>query len=136
NGATIRNTAKIAASAPSDPDASNNTSTATTTVSNPPPTITGVSVNPSQLWPPNHKMADITVDYSVSDNCGAVNTSLSVTSNEALNGTGDGNTAIDWVVVDAHHVRLRAERDGGGTGRIYTITISATDSAGSTSTQT
>jgi uncharacterized repeat protein (TIGR01451 family) len=136
NGTTISNTAKIAASSPSDPDTSNNTSTATTTVSNPPPTITGVSVNVPRLWPPNHKMTDITVDYAVSDNCGAVNTSLSVTSNEALNGTGDGNTSIDWIVVDAHHVQLRAERDGGGTGRIYTITIKATDSAGNTSTQT
>lgn len=136
NGATISNTAKIAATSPSDPDTSNNTSTASTTVSNPPPTISGVSVNAPQLWPPNHKMTDITVDYSVSDNCSAVNTSLSVISNEPLNGTGDGNTAVDWVVVDAHHVQLRAERDGDGTGRIYTITITATDSAGNTSAQT
>ena len=65
-----------------------------------------------------------------------MNTSLSVISNEPLNGTGDGNTAVDWVVVDAHHVQLRAERDGDGTGRIYTITITATDSAGNTSAQT
>jgi hypothetical protein len=38
-------------------------------------------------------------------------------------------------VVDNHHVRLRAERAGGGNGRIYTITIHATDTYGNTSSQ-
>jgi len=38
-------------------------------------------------------------------------------------------------VVDAHTERLRAERAGGGNGRVYTITITARDSAGSTSTR-
>jgi len=80
-------------------------------------------------------MVDITVNYSVTDNCGPVTTSLSVSSNEPINGTGDGDTSPDWVVVDAQHVQLRAERAGGGDGRIYTITIAATDSAGNTSTQ-
>jgi uncharacterized repeat protein (TIGR01451 family) len=136
NGATIQNTSTIGASAPPDPDSSNNVSTATTTVSNPPPTITGASATPSQLGPANHKMVDVAVAYSVSDNCGTVTTSLSVASNEPVDGTGDGHSAPDWVVVDAHHVQLRAERAGGGTGRVYTITITAVDSAGNTSTQT
>jgi hypothetical protein len=38
--------------------------------------------------------------------------------------------------VDAHHVRLRAERSGQGSGRIYRITITATDSLGNASSQT
>ncbi len=135
NGAVISNAATIAASAPPDPDRSNNSSTASTTVSNPPPTISGASTSPSSLGLPNHRMVDITVNYSVTDNCGPVTTSLSVSSNEPINGTGDGDTSPDWVVVDAQHVQLRAERAGGGDGRIYTITIAATDSAGNTSTQ-
>jgi len=49
---------------------------------------------------------------------------------------GDGNTSADWTVVDAHHVQLRAERSGGGDGRVYSITITATDSAGSSSATT
>jgi len=36
-------------------------------------------------------------------------------------------------VIDAHHVLLRAERAGNGSGRIYTITLTVTDSAGSSS---
>ena len=43
-------------------------------------------------------------------------------SNEPANGPGDGNTPIDWIVVDATHVQLRAERTGGGRGRTYTVT--------------
>jgi hypothetical protein len=80
-------------------------------------------------------MVDITISYTTADNCGGVNCSLSVTSNEPIDGTGDGDTSPDWEVVDAHHVRLRAERAGVGDGRIYTITITCTDDAGnSTST--
>ena len=101
------------------------------------PVITGVSANPSLLWPPNHKLVPVTVNYSASDNCaGVVTTSLSVTSNEPINSSDDGDTSPDWIVQDAHHVLLRAERSGTGTGRIYTITITATDSAGNSSIQT
>jgi hypothetical protein len=36
--------------------------------------------------------------------------------------------------VDAHHVRLRAERSNQGDGRVYTIRIDATDAASGTRT--
>jgi hypothetical protein len=75
----------------------------------------------------------LTVNYSATDNCGSVASVLRVTSNEPINGLGDGDTAPDWVVLDAHHVRLRAERSGRGNGRVYTITITSTDSAGNSS---
>ena len=100
------------------------------------PVITAVSVDPSSLFPANHKMRKITVNYDVADNCGPVTTSLSITSNEADNGTGDGDTEDDWEILDAHHVRLRAERAGSGDGRIYTITVRAEDGPGNVSTQT
>jgi hypothetical protein len=103
-----------------------------------PPSIINASANPSVLWPPNHKLVDVKINYGVSDDCdlpAAINCSLSVSSNEPVNGTGDGDTAPDWIVVDAHTVRLRAERAGKGSGRIYTITITCTDSSGQSSTQ-
>ena len=99
-----------------------------------PPVISGLSVDHAALWPPNHQLVDLTVSYSVSA-CGAVVNSLSVTSSEPVNGTGDGDTAPDWVVVDDHHLKLRAERAAGGSGRVYTITVTSTDSAGGSSSQ-
>lgn len=136
NGVSIANSATVS-SAP-DADTSNNSATASISTSNPPPVISAVSVSQSILWPPNHRMVDVVVSYSVSDNCdapSAIGKALSVTSNEPQDGLGDGDTSPDWEVVDATHVRLRAERGGTGSGRIYTITITATDSAGYSSTR-
>jgi hypothetical protein len=94
-----------------------------------PPAVTGVSVSQASLWPPDHRMVDITVTYNASDNCSAAACVLTVSSNQPVNGTGDGDTSPDWEIVDAHHVRLRAERADGGR-RIYTVTVTCTDGAG------
>jgi hypothetical protein len=76
-------------------------------------------------------MVDVTVAYNVFDfGDAAPACSIVVSSNEPLNGTGDGDTAPDWEVVDAHHVRLRAERAGTGTGRVYTIETDCHDRFG------
>ncbi len=101
------------------------------------PIIENVSVSTAVLSPPNHKMRDVAVRYVVTDNVDANPVvTLSVASNEPENGNGDGNTESDFEVVDAHHVRLRAERSGKGGGRVYTITITATDNSGNTATKT
>lgn len=104
---------------------------------NEPPVIAGGAVSPGVLWPANHKMIGVRVSYTVTDDrdpAAAVQCSLSVASNEPVRGTGDGNTAPDWQVVDSHRVFLRAERSGRGNGRTYTITIACTDTAGASST--
>ncbi|HEX3252970.1 MAG TPA: VCBS repeat-containing protein [Pyrinomonadaceae bacterium] len=97
----------------------------------PPLEIVGVELNRNVLWPANHKMVDVTVGYSTTNNCGHVTCTLSVVSNEPINGTGDSDSAPDWEIIDEHHLRLRAERAGNGSGRVYTITITCTDSSGS-----
>ena len=129
NGTVISNTATASSSTP-DPNSNNSSATATTTASNPPPTITGAAADPSVLWPPNHRMVNVTVNYHVTDNCPlpANSCTLSVTSDEPINGRGDGNTSPDWIILDAHHAQLRAERAGKGNGRIYTIGITCVDS--------
>lgn len=104
-----------------------------------PPAITGATANPSILWPANHKMVDVTISYGDTDSCtpaSGITCDLTVSSNEPTDGKGDGHTATDWTVIDAHHVQLRAERSGTGTDRIYTITITCRDGAGNASTQT
>jgi hypothetical protein len=79
-------------------------------------------------------MRDVTINYDAVDNCSPVTNMLSVTSNEPVNGNGDGNTSPDWIIIDDHHLQLRAERAGNGTGRIYTITITSTDDCGNVAT--
>jgi hypothetical protein len=95
-----------------------------------PPQISGEAAVPDMLWPPNHKMRDVAINYTVTDNCdplAAITCELGVSSNEPVNGIGDGNTAPDWMIVNTHLVQLRSERAGGGTGRIYTVGIVCED---------
>jgi uncharacterized repeat protein (TIGR01451 family) len=132
NGTVIANTAKVSSVTP-DSDPSNNSSLANVTASNPPPVISEVSVDEATLWPSNHKMRDVEVSYTVKDNCGPVACSLDATSNESADGLGDGHSSPDIEIVDDRHLRLRAERSGRGGGRVYTITVSCTDSSGASS---
>jgi hypothetical protein len=102
-----------------------------TVVDTTPPVLSDVTVSRPVLWPPNHKLVDEEVFYTVEDTCDPSPTcALSVASDEPINGTGDGDAAPDWVVLDAHHLRLRSERAGGGDGRTYTITASCQDDHG------
>lgn len=135
NGSQLTATA-TALSQTLDPDLSNNTRTIQTAVSNPPPVVTPPVVSQPVLWPPNGKYVDVTVSYSATDTCGAVACTLSVASNEPVNGRGDGNRSSDWEVVSPNLVRLRAERSGAGTGRVYTITVTCRDTAGNTTERT
>jgi hypothetical protein len=135
-GTIISNTATASSDIPDDVPG-NNSKTAMTTVDPNPPVISGLSADPSSLWPKNHKMRDVTINYSATDGCAGVNCQITnITSNEPINGTGDGDTSPDWAFVDEHHVQLRAESAGGSNGRIYTITVTCTDAAGNVTTKT
>ena len=93
------------------------------------------SAVPSILWPANHKYVDVNATVLASGNTASI-TLLSVTSNEPDDGDDDGNTVDDIVIVDDFNFKLRAERSGLGTGRIYTITYLVTNTCGTTTTVT
>jgi hypothetical protein len=75
----------------------------------------------------------------VSDNCSTLTNAnvviVSVYSDESENGNGDGNTYNDIVIAaDCKSVQLRAERQGSGNGRVYTINVVVTDGSGNVGT--
>ncbi len=103
-----------------------------------PPAIESAWATPNVLWSPNHKMVDIAIGAVASDVCDAAPAwkITGVASNEPINGLGDGDTAPDWLITGDQSLKLRAERGGKGSGRVYTITIQATDASGNAATAT
>jgi hypothetical protein len=104
------------------------------TVVTAPLTISSVTASPAILNN-NHKMVTVTVNVLATSGSPPVTSAiLSVTSSEPPNGTGDGNTPVDWIIpnpqTDPLTVQLRAERSGTGVGRTYTITVQCTDAGG------
>jgi len=101
---------------------------------NEPPEV-DVDLLTESLWPPNHKMVKV-ADISATDDKDGLDLSVEVTSNEPINGPGDGNTNSDWEWnADTGELFLRAERSGGKSGRVYTVSVIATDSDGATDTE-
>jgi len=106
-----------------------------------PPQLT-ISVSPTALWPPNHKLVQISATITVQDVCDPSPKVelVSIVSNEPDNATGDGNTSDD--IQEAEYgtrdvkFKLRAERRGPGNGRVYTVTYKATDGSGNATVRT
>jgi hypothetical protein len=109
-----------------------------------PPIIKSVVAQPNTLWPPNHRLVPVSISATAVDICDASPkcTIASITSNEPILGPGSGHTNPDWVITEPGPavspatlgVLLRAERAGGGTGRVYTINVSCSDASGNTTT--
>lgn len=107
--------------------------TTVTVVDTLPPVVENVIPSQRILWPPNHKMIPVSISVLATDKCGSVSSRIiDVTSDEPVNGIGDGNTSPDWLVTGDLTLMLRAERAGPGNGRVYTITVETTDEAGHT----
>jgi hypothetical protein len=100
-----------------------------------PPVISSLSVSPSTLWPPNHKFVPVTLSVTAQDTCdpNPACTLTGIVSSEPANSDGSGNTSPDFVITGSLSANLRAERDGPGSGRTYTLTVQCTDHSNNTS---
>jgi hypothetical protein len=94
-----------------------------------PPVIGNVSATPNVLWPPNHKLVAVNVSVSDSDTCdpNPVCKLTSITANEPI-------TTEDAAITGNLTANLSAQRQGSGTGRIYTLTVQCIDAATATTT--
>jgi microsomal dipeptidase-like Zn-dependent dipeptidase len=100
-----------------------------------PPLVTCSNDSPS-IWPPNGRLvtvrAAVGVDGGLSGAAGF--TLVDVVSSEADNARRDGSTVNDlqnWVLGTADvEGQVRAERSGGGQGRIYSLIYEGIDRAG------
>jgi len=130
NTAAVSNIARFAGPDPNPAD--NAISITVTPVDTTPPVIESVTATPGQLWPPDHKMVLVTVSPQVTDLCDTapVCRITGVTSNEAINGPGDGSTAPDWEIIENLALDLRAERSGTGSGRRYSVATECKDASG------
>lgn len=83
-------------------------------------------------------MVQVNVSATAIDNCDSSPDCAisSVSSNEPVNGLGDGDKAPDWIITGDLSLDLRAERSGTGTGRIYTIIVTCTDECGNSTVGT
>ncbi|HYV84597.1 MAG TPA: choice-of-anchor D domain-containing protein [Patescibacteria group bacterium] len=101
-----------------------------------------VSASPGILWPPNHEMVPVAIDWETADACGGSITVMltGVTSSEPDDapGPGDGATTGDIGGADPGlpdgSILLRSERAGTGSGRTYELHYLARDASGNAST--
>ena len=106
------------------------------------PVIVGLDLNASpscdeaspsigNVWPPHHQMVDIEIVGCTDGDGDAVSIVIdSIFQDESVNGEGDGNAAPDGAGVGTSTAQVRAERDGGGNGRVYHISFTASDAVG------
>ncbi|MEA3435269.1 MAG: CARDB domain-containing protein, partial [Thermodesulfobacteriota bacterium] len=98
---------------------------------NQPPDCTEARSSVDLLWPPNHKLVNISIDGITDPDGDQLSLSVTgITQDEPVNGLGDGDTSPDGFGVGTNQAQIRAERSGTGNGRVYYITFTADDEKG------
>ncbi len=99
------------------------------------PDCSAVAASADTLWPPNHKLVEVSLSGATDpDGDDVTLTVTSVLQDEPTNGLGDGDQSPD-AVINADSVELRAERSGNGDikdadGRVYQIAFTVQDTNG------
>jgi hypothetical protein len=90
---------------------------------NRPPNCSTVRPIPSTLFPANHGLSSVGLAGATDPDGDRVTTTITgVSQDEPLDGDGDGDTSPDALpAATPDSVQLRAERSGGGDGRVYRI---------------
>ena len=99
---------------------------------NNPPDCNTATASETVLWPPNHRMKEVTIsNVTDPDTNDTVTINITkVTQDEPTTGGGSGDQEPDAEIVSNDTVQVRAERAGTGDGRVYYVMFEATDDKG------
>jgi len=94
----------------------------------------------TEIWPPDHRMVDIPLASAISatdpDGDAVRFAVTAITQDEPVLGPGSGSTSPDAAGIGGEVASIRAERAGGGDGRVYRIAYVGSDNRGGTCTGT
>jgi hypothetical protein len=127
---TMAATSLLALSGPVDATTITGTTSSTVTTGST-PDCSGAAASAGVVWPPNHTMVSETI-VGVTDpfNLPLVIVVTGIMQDESVAAIGSGNTSPDGTGIGTSTAQIRAERAGPGTGRIYFISFSATNTVG------
>lgn len=98
---------------------------------NQPPACASAKASPARLWPPNHDFVDIEIVGVTDPEDDPVQLKIDqVRQDEPVKGAGTGASCPDAYGVGDRAAKLRAERKGGGDGRVYHLAFTADDGQG------
>lgn len=98
---------------------------------NNPPVCSTTTPSIGSLWPPDHRMVDVNINGVTDPDGNAISVTItSIFQDEPTNGLGDGDTSPDGAGIGTNTAQVRAERAGGGDGRVYLISFTAADGQG------
>ncbi len=110
-----------------------NTCFATVTVNDAQPPTVLCSVSRTELWPPNHNLANVGLSASATDNCHSEPLPLSVrvfSNQDDIGSSVNGAFSPDAANIAPGTLSLRQERQPNSPGRVYLILVTATDASG------
>jgi len=93
---------------------------------NQPPDVSGATPSIAEIWPPNNKMVDITIEGVIDPD----GDDVTITIDDLTN---DETGAADAAGIGTSTAQVRASRDGKGDGRDYTIAFTASDGTATSS---
>lgn len=114
--------------------ANSNTATVSITVLDTEPPAINASLATGVLWPPDHDLLNVGFTFAATDNSpGTITTSIDAVSNEDDVTRAGGDQSPDAKAIAPGTLRLRAERNANGNGRVYLIRMTASDAFTNTS---
>ena len=107
-----------------------------TVVDTTPPTIAAITATPDVLWPPNGQFVAVTIAVTATDLGGEPSCRITRVGSSEPGKQGGAKAGPDFAITGPLTLDLRADREGKGSGRIYTMTIACTDASGNSSSGT